>query len=131
MENLMLFIFIGLGLGCIYGLVGLMIIVTFNAANIINLAVGEFVMFGAVIAAVLIGGFNLSFFSTFLLIVIGAILLGILLNWLIVTPLLDKNTPIIIIIIGTYAGALLMSGTTGTLTDFAFLGRVENWLRLL
>jgi len=50
------------------------------------------------------------------------VVLGILLNWMIVSPLLNKNVAGIMIIIGTYAGALLISGGTGALTDFAYMG---------
>ncbi len=122
MENLLLFAFIGIGQGCIFGLIGLIIVVTFNATKIINLAVGEFVMFGAIVTAVLVTGYKISFAWSILTILGGAIILGIALNSLIVFPLLNKNAPLIIIIIGTYAGSLLISGSAGTLTNYAFKG---------
>jgi branched-chain amino acid transport system permease protein len=57
-----------------------------------------------------------------LIIIAGTIVIGLFLNYFLVTPLLDKNVPGIMIIIGTYAGALVVSGSAGALTDFAFMG---------
>ena len=122
MQNALLLSFIGLGLGSIYGLVGLIIVVTFNATMVINLAVGEFVMLGAVVASIFVSSANLPIFWSVVIIAGGAIALGVAFNSIIVTPLLDKNVPLIMIIIGTYAGSLLISGTTGALTDFAYMG---------
>jgi branched-chain amino acid transport system permease protein len=122
MDNVLLLGFVGLGLGSVYGLVGLVLVVTFNATRVINLAVGEFVMIGAVVSSVLVSTAGIPFFWSILIIIGGAIVIGIALNWLIVSPLLEKNVALIMIIIGTYAGALLISGSTGTLTNFAYLG---------
>ncbi len=122
MENALLLTSVGLGLGSIYGLVGLVLVITFNATRVINLAVGEFVMIGAVVSSVLVGTAKIPLFWSVPIIVAGAIVIGIALNWLIVSPLLEKNVAIIMIIIGTYAGALLISGSTGSLTDFAYMG---------
>lgn len=122
MENVLLLTFIGLGLGSIYGLVGLILVITFNATRVINLAVGEFVMIGAVISSILVTSFGIPMFWSILIIVAGSILIGVALNWLIVSPLLEKNIAIIMIIIGTYAGAMIISGITGTMTDYAYLG---------
>jgi branched-chain amino acid transport system permease protein len=122
MENVLLFSFIGLGLGSIYGLIGLILVVTFNATRVINLAVGEFVMIGAIVSAILVNSFQIPMFWGILVGLSGAIIVGIALNWLIVSPLLNKHMAIIIIIIGTYAGALLISGGIGALTDFSYVG---------
>lgn len=118
----MLLIFIGLGLGSIYGLVGLILVITFNATKVINLAVGEFVMIGAVVTSVLVAGDHLSLGWSVLVIVAGTMVLGMVLNWSLVSPLLDKKVAGIMIIIGTYAAAMVISGSVGTLTDFEYMG---------
>ncbi|MBI4595571.1 MAG: branched-chain amino acid ABC transporter permease [Candidatus Tectomicrobia bacterium] len=122
MEDALRLVFIGLGLGSIYGLVGLTLVIVFNATKVINIAQGEFVMLGAILASVLVGERELPYYLSFVIIIGAALLVGFSLNWAIVSPLLNRNIPIIMIIIGTYAGALLINGTTGALTDFAFMG---------
>lgn len=122
MEDALRLTFIGLGLGSIYGLVGLTLVVVFNATRVINIAQGEFVMFGAVIASILVQEKEIAYQWSFLVIIGSSVMVGLALNWAIVSPLLNRNIPIIMIIIGTYAGALIISGTTGALTDFAFMG---------
>jgi len=122
LEKALLLTFIGFGLGSIFGLVGLILVITFNATRVINLAVGEFVMIGALISAILVKSAHLPLAWSILIIIVGGIVIGVALNWLLVSPLLDKNVSAIMIIIGTYAGALIISGSAGALTDFAYLG---------
>lgn len=122
MEKALLLTFIGFGLGSIFGLVGLILVITFNATKVINLAVGEFVMIGALVSAILVKSAHLPLGWSILIIIAGAVVIGIFLNWFLVTPLLDRNVAGIMIIIGTYAGALIVSGSAGALTDFAFMG---------
>jgi len=121
-EKALLLTFIGLGLGSVFGLVGLILVITFNATKVINLAVGEFVMIGALVSAILVKSAHLPLGWSILIIIAGTIVIGLFLNYFLVTPLLDKNVPGIMIIIGTYAGALVVSGSAGALTDFAFVG---------
>jgi len=122
LEKALLLTFIGFGLGSIFGLVGLILVITFNATKVINLAVGEFVMIGALVSAILVKSAHLPLGWSILIIIAGAVVIGIFLNWFLVTPLLDRNVAGIMIIIGTYAGALIVSGSAGALTDFAFMG---------
>ncbi len=122
MEKALLLSFIGLGLGSVFGLVGLILVITFNATKVINLAVGEFVMIGALVSAILVKSAHLPLGWSILIIIAGTVIIGLFLNYFLVTPLLDKNVPGIMIIIGTYAGALVVSGSAGALTDFAFMG---------
>lgn len=121
MEKLLLLGFIGLGIGSIYGLVGLILVITFNATRVMNLAVGEFVMVGGVLSHFLIMQAQIPWVWGILLITLGATLTGILLNYLIVSPLLNKNVAAMMIIIGTYSGAMIISGGVGALTEFQLL----------
>ena len=122
MEKALLLTFIGFGLGSVFGLIGLILVITFNATKVINLAVGEFVMIGALVSAILVKSAHLPLGWSILIIIAGTIVIGIFLNWFLVTPLLDRNVAGIMIIIGTYAGALIVSGSAGALTDFEFVG---------
>lgn len=122
MGNLTLLIFIGLALGSIYGLIGLMLVITFNATKLINLAVGEFVMIGACLSSILVTVAHIPLVLAALISFAAAMIIGAGLNWMLVTPLLKKNVPAMMIVIGTYAGAMVISGTTGVLTNFAYMG---------
>src|SRR4030067_3710085 len=99
MEDALRLTFIGLGLGSIYGLVGLTLVVVFNATKVINIAQGEFVMFGAVIASILVQEKEIAYQWSFLVIIGSSVIVGLALNWAIVSPLLNRNIPIIMIII--------------------------------
>jgi branched-chain amino acid transport system permease protein len=121
-EKALLLTFIGFGLGSVFGLIGLILVITFNATKVINLAVGEFVMIGALVSAILVKSAHLPLGWSILIIIAGTVVIGIFLNWFLVSPLLDRNVAGIMIIIGTYAGALIISGSAGALTDFEFVG---------
>jgi branched-chain amino acid transport system permease protein len=54
-SHVMQFVITGLTVGAVYALVGLGFNIIFNATDVINFAQGEFVMFGGVLAAVVIG----------------------------------------------------------------------------
>src|SRR5512138_3566202 len=81
----------GLGVGCIYGLIGIGFCVIYNASGIVNFAQGAFVMLGGMATHVLLSSLGLP------LIVAGAIAtaavaaLGVLVERLVVRPLWDRN----------------------------------------
>lgn len=127
MENALLFIFIGLGLGSIYGLIGLILVITYNATRVTNLAVGEFVMTGAVVSSFLVNTTQIPLLWSIMITLAAGSLAGVALNRALVAPLLDKGAPVIMIIIGTFAGSLFMSGGIGVLTDFAYVGTPAIW----
>ncbi len=122
MGNALLLIFIGLGLGSIYGLVGVTLVITFNATRILNLAAGEFVMFGAFLSSILLTTTNISLFWTILILVSASVFVGLALNWLIVSPLLANNVASIMIVIGTYAVGVLFREIIGVSTGFGYFG---------
>jgi len=71
LEKALLLTFIGVGLGSIFGLVGLILVITFNATRVINLAVGEFVMIGALVSAILVKSAHLPMAWSILIIIGG------------------------------------------------------------
>jgi branched-chain amino acid transport system permease protein len=122
LEDFLLFLFIGMGMGCIYGLVGLTLVCVFNATRVINLAQGEFLMLGAILAYGLITASGIPYGLGVILLIIAVVIVGVVTNWLIVSPLLERRTPILMIIVGTYAVAMLISGCTGVITKYEYLG---------
>ncbi|MBT4641184.1 MAG: branched-chain amino acid ABC transporter permease [Deltaproteobacteria bacterium] len=121
METLLLLLFIGVGLGSTYGLVGLSLVSIQNATGLFNLAQGEAGMLGAVLAYGLISVVGIPYPLSVLLIIVGAVVLGLFVNWILVSPLLKRDVDHITIVIGTYSVGLVIVGITGELTDYAFV----------
>ena len=121
MDTALLLFSIGLGVGSIYGLGGLIFVIVFNSTRVMNLATGEYVMVGGVLAHFLMIKAELAWFWTVPLIAGAVVVLSIALNMSVVFPLLEKKLGLITIIIATYAGATVISGTAGALTNFEFL----------
>jgi branched-chain amino acid transport system permease protein len=121
LETLLLLLFIGVGLGSTYGLVGLSLVSIQNATGLFNLAQGEAVMLGAVLAYGLISVVGIPYPLSVLLIIVGAVVLGLFVNWILVSPLLKRDVDHITIVIGTYSVGLVIVGITGELTDYAFV----------
>jgi branched-chain amino acid transport system permease protein len=122
MEDFLRLFFIGVGMGSTYGLVGLTLVTVFNATRIINMAQGEFLMLGGILAYGLIRASDVPYGWGALLVIIAVVVVGQAVNGLIVTPLLAQNASAIMTMIGTYAGALLISSITGTLTGYHYVG---------
>ncbi|MFC1823291.1 branched-chain amino acid ABC transporter permease [Thermodesulfobacteriota bacterium] len=121
METFLLLLFIGVGLGSIYGLVGLSLVSVHNATGLFNLAQGETIMLGALLAYGLVSVAGIPYPLSILLILIGAVVLGLLINWIMVSPLLKRETPHVTIVIGTYAVSMIIVGITGEITDYGFV----------
>jgi len=74
-EQLLQLLFSGLTLGSIYALIGLTLVITFQVTGILNLAQGEFVVIGALVAITLTS-LGLPTFVCLLSAVLGVALLG-------------------------------------------------------
>ena len=98
----------GLTLGSIYAMVGLGFTIIYNATGIINLAQGEFVMFGGLVMVFLTATLKipmiLSFFIT-LLVVTGV---GVIYERTFINPL--KNASLMTLIIVTVAVSIFFRG---------------------
>jgi branched-chain amino acid transport system permease protein len=131
----------GLSTGCIYVLIALGLITIYNVTGIINLAQGEFVMLGAMLAVVF-QKLHLPPVVAFALAVLGATLIGVLTERVTIRP--ARRAPevtLIIITIGTSIAirgmALLFWGTSSySLPEFSpgaplhILGAVVSRQRL-
>ncbi len=90
----------GLGIGSIYALVGLALVLPFKASGIVNFAQGEIVTFGAYLALIL-SGLGLPYLAVVPLVLIGAAALGIFIERLLIRPII--NQPEFTLVIVTFA----------------------------
>ncbi len=132
MELFLTLLFIGIGLGCVYGLIGLSVISVFNATKVWNFAQGSMVMLGALFAFVFVQKQGWSYWWTLPLIILIVIMIGLIINWLTVTPLLARGTPVLTIIVSTYAMFMALEGIAGIATRHAYyfvptLMPVQSW----
>jgi branched-chain amino acid transport system permease protein len=110
---------IGLGLGCVYGMIGLSFSGIYDASKIVNFAQGEFAMIGAVMASVAMYDWGLPLYLALPVAIGSAIAAALFLQYLIVEPLLQRSAGLISVIIGTMAVALMFQGFFGWVTGFA------------
>jgi branched-chain amino acid transport system permease protein len=102
------FLFSGLTVGSIYALTAIGFTIIYNCTQVVNFAQGEFVMLGAMLAAVLVAGPHLSLPVAFLLAVVIATAVGGLLAACLTRPLRTGETVTLIII--TVGASILIRG---------------------
>jgi len=107
-SQLLQYLFTGLTLGSIYALVALGFTMIYNATSIINLAQGEFVMFGGLVMVFFSMVLKLPMILGFLLTLILVTLVGVLFERLAIHPL--KDASLITLIMITLAGSILFRG---------------------
>src|SRR6266480_4712192 len=82
----------GIGVGLIYGLVGIGFCVIYNASGIVNFAQGVFVMLGGMITHVLLTRYGLHILVAALIAIPLVALIGIAIELLVVRPMWDRGT---------------------------------------
>ncbi|NVO13419.1 MAG: branched-chain amino acid ABC transporter permease [Rhodoplanes sp.] len=101
----------GLGVGCIYGLIGIGFCVIYNASGIVNFAQGAFVMLGGMAAHVLYTwGLPLPVAGVLAVLMVAA--LGVVIERLVVRPLWDRNATLFVIILATLAVQIVIERAT-------------------
>jgi branched-chain amino acid transport system permease protein len=107
-------------LGFIYGLIGLAFTAIYNVSRLINFAQGEFLMLGAFMAYV---GFTLLGLPLPLAICLSVVVVAIAGFGLerVVTPLIDKGTPLFTVSVITIAYSQILMGTVGPLTSYTYV----------
>jgi branched-chain amino acid transport system permease protein len=102
----------GIGVGCIYGLIGIGFCVIYNASGIVNFAQGAFVMLGGMVTHVLLQqhGMPLPLAAT-LSVALGA-LLGAVIERVVVRPLWDRNATMFVMILATLAVQIVIERAT-------------------
>jgi len=98
----------GLTLGSIYAMVGLGFTIIYNATGIINLAQGEFVMFGGLIMVFLTATMRIPMFLAFFITLALVTVIGIIYERVFINPL--KQTSLITLIIVTVAVSIFFRG---------------------
>lgn len=108
-SELLQYVFSGVAIGAIYGMVALGFNIIYNATGIINLAQGEFVMLGGMVMISLTAGLKLPLVLAFFLSVGLVTLIGIALERGAIHPLKDPTIMTLIII--TVAASILLKGS--------------------
>ena len=98
----------GIGVGCIYGLIGIGFCVIYNASGIVNVAQGAFVMLGGMICHLLIAKTGLPLIVAGVLATLAVALLGVVLERLVVRPLWDRNATMFVMILATLAAQIVV-----------------------
>ncbi|MBI4764361.1 MAG: branched-chain amino acid ABC transporter permease [Deltaproteobacteria bacterium] len=98
----------GLTLGSIYAMVGLGFTIIYNATGIINLAQGEFVMFGGLIMVFLTATLRIPMVLAFFITLALVTIIGMIYERVFINPL--KQTSLITLIIVTVAVSIFFRG---------------------
>ena len=107
-SQILQYIFTGITIGSIYGMVALGFNIIYNSTGIINLAQGEFVMLGGMIMIFLTATLHLPMLLGFFISVLLVTIIGAVFERLAIHPL--KNPSVITLIIITIAGSILLKG---------------------
>src|ERR1043165_2881556 len=102
----------GVGVGLIYGLVGIGFCDIYNASGIVNFAQGVFVMLGGMIAHALLTRFGLPMLLAALLAIPLVALIGVAIEQLVVKPMWDRGATMFAIILATLAAQIMIERIT-------------------
>jgi branched-chain amino acid transport system permease protein len=102
----------GVGVGCIYGLIGIGFCVIYNTSGIVNFAQGAFVMLGGMVTYVLLTRLGLPVFIAGMLATGSVAVLGVAIERLVVRPLWDRNTTMFVMILATLAAQIVIERAT-------------------
>jgi branched-chain amino acid transport system permease protein len=108
-SQIVQFLFTGITIGTIYGMVALGFNIIYNATGIINFAQGEFVMLGGMFMVWFTAALRVPMPAAFALSVAMVTLIGALFERLAIYPL--KRPSVLILIMITLAGSIIMKGS--------------------
>src|SRR6185295_12463754 len=107
-ASLLQFLFSGLMVGAIYGLVALGLNVVFNATGAVNFAQGEFSMLGGMLGASILSTTGLPLVLVVVLTVIAVTAVGVVMERVIVRPI--RHADVLNLIIVTIGASILIKG---------------------
>jgi branched-chain amino acid transport system permease protein len=107
-ANVLQFLFAGLMVGAIYGLVAVGLNIIFNATGAVNFAQGEFSMLGGMIAAAVLAHTGLPLVAVIVVTVVGVTALGVLMERLTIAP--TRHRDVLNVIIVTIGASILLKG---------------------
>ncbi|WP_341991182.1 branched-chain amino acid ABC transporter permease [Azorhizobium sp. AG788] len=102
----------GLGIGCVYGLIGIGFCVIYNASGIVNFAQGAFVMLGGMITQALLNRYGLPLLPAALIAIAFVALVGVALERVVVRPLWDRKATMFAMILATLAAQIVIERLT-------------------
>ena len=102
----------GVGIGCVYGLIGIGFCVIYNASGIVNFAQGAFVMLGGMITHVLLVRFGLGLWLAAVLATLAVAVLGMGVERVVVRPLWDRRATMFVMILATLAVQIVIERLT-------------------
>ena len=107
-ANLLQFLFSGLMVGAIYGLVALGLNIVFNATGAVNFAQGEFAMLGGMLGASILSATGLPLALVVVLTIAAVTAVGVLMERLIIRPIVHAD--VLNLIIVTIGASILIKG---------------------
>jgi branched-chain amino acid transport system permease protein len=102
----------GIGVGCIYGLIGIGFCVIYNASGIVNFAQGAFVMLGGMLTYSAFHQLGLPLLAAALVAIAATAALGILIDRLVVRPLWTRQATMFVMILATLAVQIVVERLT-------------------
>jgi branched-chain amino acid transport system permease protein len=117
------FVLVGLGLGSLYGLIGLGFMGIYNSTGVLNFAQGDFAMVGAVVPSLLVYQLHWPAVAAVAVGLATALLLALIMQSVIVNPLLKRGAKIIPLSAATISLSFVIEGALG---GFATYGTVPS-----
>ncbi len=108
----------GIAVGSIYALVALGFVIIYKATGILNFAQGEIMMVGAYFCFSLVVGLKLPFLLSFLLTLAFSSLLGVLVHYSVLRPMIGE--PIFAVVMITIGLAILLRSLTAIIWGTAY-----------
>lgn len=115
----------GLTIGSVYALIGLGFAAIYNSSGVINFANGDFAMLGGFFAYLLITTLHLPYWVGMLVVVALLALVGLLLQYGLINPLMLRRSSVVTIIIATLGASMIFGGAVGSATGYSYL-RVDS-----
>jgi branched-chain amino acid transport system permease protein len=112
LNHLLQILVSGVGIGCVYGLIGIGFCVIYNASGIVNFAQGAFVMLGGMVTHVLLTRAGLPLFAAAIVSIALVAGLGVVIERIVVRPLWDRNATMFVMILATLAAQIVIERST-------------------
>lgn len=101
MDILFQLTFAGIGMGSIYALVALGLVLIYRATNVVNFAQGDFAMFAAFLMVLAHLHLGLPYWASFLVALVGMVAFGLIFNYGVYYPLRNRSyLPVLISTLG-------------------------------
>jgi branched-chain amino acid transport system permease protein len=120
MERFIIVLIGGIGVGCMYGFVGLTFSAIFNCSKILNFALGDMAMLGALVGSALIFSGALPLPVGLLVVVAVPVAVGLAVNYIFAEPMIKRKASLAMTMMATVAAGFIISSITGLITNYSF-----------